>query len=515
MSDSEHPDPDDTLTSPAERGDDIEDEEAAAEEEPQKLHLDVQIDRRSTCERHITVTIPREDIDRYFNNEFTELMPTAQVPGFRPGHAPRKLVEMRFRKDMAGKVKSNLLMDSLTQINEEQKLSAISEPEIDLDALEVPEEGPLTFEFDLEVRPEFELPQWKGLLIEKPVRQFTPEDVDRALKGLLANRGRLVPYDGPAQLGDYITANLTFRHNDQVVSSAGEEVIRLRPVLSFRDGKIENFGQLMAGVRAGETRQAEALLSEDAPNEPLRGQRVSATFEVLEVKQLEMPELTPELLDELGGFELEADLRDALKDTLERRLEYQRRQRAREQITAALTVAADWELPPKLLARQSRRELQRAVLELQRSGFDDDEIRAHENQLRQNSAATTARALKEHFILERIAEEQDFDAAEADYDEEIRLIAAQSGESSRRVRARLEKGGAMDVLRNQIIERKVVDLILEHGRFREVPYEPEGVEAEAIDQAAGGGEHADIPEAKPGGAEPAHGGRPEEPHARG
>ena len=117
----------------------------------------------------------------------------------------------------------------------------------------------------------------------------------------------------------------------------------------------------MAGVRAGETRQAEAQLSEDAPNVALRGQTVTAIFEVLEVKRLEMPELTPELLDELGGFELEADLRDAIQDTLQRRLEYQQRQRAREQITAALTVAADWELPPGLLQRQSQRELQRAV----------------------------------------------------------------------------------------------------------------------------------------------------------
>ena len=96
----------------------------------------MKVDTRSTCERHVTVTIPREDIDRYFDKEFTELMPTAHVPGFRPGHAPRKLVETRFRKDIAEKVKSDLLMDCLTQVNEEQKLSAISEPDFDFEAVE-------------------------------------------------------------------------------------------------------------------------------------------------------------------------------------------------------------------------------------------------------------------------------------------------------------------------------------------------------------------------------------------
>ena len=473
---------------------------AEGEEEEEKkaipLALEVNVNTRSTCERHVTVTIPREDIQRYFDKEFTELMPTVQVPGFRPGHAPRKLVETRFRKDIAQKVKNELLMDSLAQVNEEQKLSAISEPDFDFEAVELPEEGPLTFEFDLEVRPEFDVPQWKGLAIEKPVREYTDADVEETLRNILARRGRLVPFDGPAAPGDYITANLTFKHNGQVLASAKEEVIRIKPVLSFRDGNIERFDELMSGVRAGETRQGEALLTYDAPNVLLRGEKVTAIFEVLEVKKLEVPELTPELLDELGGFTEEAELRDAIRDQLVRQLGYDQHRRAREQITAALTVAANWDLPPALLQRQSRRELQRAVMELQRSGFSDEEIQAHENALRQNSAVSTARALKEHFILERIAEDEEIDAGEQDYEAEIRLLAAQGNESPRRVRARLEKAGTMDVLRNQIIERKVIERILEHALFKEVPYQARRSDEEAIDHAAGGGEHADIPEAK-------------------
>ncbi|MEN6449287.1 MAG: trigger factor [Thermoguttaceae bacterium] len=468
----------------------------AEEEKPERISLEVKVDNRSTCERHVTVTIPHEDIARYFDKEFSELMPTANVPGFRPGHAPRKLVEARFRKDVAGKVKSELLMDCLAQVNEDEKLAAISEPDFDFAAVEVPDEGSLTFEFDIEVRPEFDLPQWKGLKIEKPVRDFSDEDVEQTIQNILARRGRLVPFDGPAESGDYITTNLTFKHGDEVLASADEEVIRLRPVLSFRDGNIEKFDEIMAGVKAGETREAEAQLTDEAPNVALRGQKVTAIFKVLEVKKLEVPELTPELLDELGNFADEAELRDAVRDQLGRQLEYEQHQRARQQITAALTVAANWELPPGLLQRQSRRELQRAVLELQRSGFSDDEIRAHENALRQSSAVSTARALKEHFILERIAEDQELDANQDDYDEEIRLIAAQSSESPRRVRARLEKSGSMDVLRNQIIERKVVDLILEHAKFHEVPYNLRRTDEAAVDQAAGGGEQAEIPEAK-------------------
>ena len=154
------------------------------------------------------------------------------------------------------------------------------------------------------------------------------------------------------------------------------------------------------------------------------------------------------------------------------------------------------------------------MLELQRSGFSDEEIRAHENVLRQNSRVSTAQALKEHFILERIAEDQEIDASEDDYEAEIKLIAAQGNQSPRRVRAKLEKGGAMDALRNQIIERKVIDLILEHAQFDEVPYQPEEMDIEALELTAGGSEEADIPSAKPGGAESSTPWRPETARSR-
>lgn len=490
--------------SPSQKTTDEDPAAESAEPEVEKMNLSIKVDSPSACQRHVTVTIPREDIERYYDKAFSDLVGTAAVPGFRAGRAPRKLIEARFRKDVTDQVKGSLLMDSMTQVTEDEKFAAISEPDFDPLAVEVPDEGPLTFEFDLEVRPEFDLPNWKGLSVERPIKEFVKKDVDKRLEQILAEHGRLVPFDGPAATGDYISCNLKFMNGAVELASGTEEVIRIKPVLSFRDGKISDFDKAMKGVKAGETRETSIKLSEDAPNESLRGQEITAIFDVLEVKKLELPTLTPELLKELGDFDDEGALRDAIKEDLERQLHYYQQQQARRQITAALTESANWQLPPDLLRRQSRRELERAVLELRRAGFSDAEIQAYENDLRQNSAASTAKALKEHFILERIAEDEKIDAEAEDYQAETALIAAQSGESVRRVRARLEKGGMMDALRNQIVERKVIDLVLSHAKFKDVPYKPEGTETEAIDQSAGG-EDADseIPEAKNSGeAEP-------------
>jgi trigger factor len=134
------------------------------------------------------------------------------------------------------------------------------------------------------------------------------------------------------------------------------------------------------------------------------------------------------------------------------------------------------------------------VMELRRSGFSEAEIRARENLLKQNSKASTATALKEHFILERIAEEENIDVADGDYEKEIFLIAMQSGESPRRVRAQLEKRGLMDVLRNQIIERKVLEAVQKEAKFTDEKYEPKKNDTEAISMAAGGGSGSAIPE---------------------
>ncbi len=393
--------------------------EAAPEQEKPKLKLEVKVDKPSACQRHVTVTVSREDVDRYLDEAYSGVMATANVPGFRAGRAPRKLVEQRYREQISEQVKGSLLMDSMGQITEEHEFSAISEPDFDFDAIEVPDEGPLTFEFDLEVRPEFDMPQWKGMKLERLTRDFTKQDVDRQLEQMLSREGQLTPTQEAAKPDDYVVVNIHVQHDHHPLATVEEQTLRIRPVLSFRDGRIEDFDKLMDGVRAGERRTATLTISHDAAVERLQGEEVTVEFEVLEVKTLELPPLDEAMLKQLGNFETEGDLRDAVKELLGRRLGYQRQRRIRQQITGLLTESAKWELPPELLRRQSRRELERAIMELRSSGFDEQEIRAYENDLRQNSLTSTKTALQEHFILERIAEDEDIDATPEDYEVEI------------------------------------------------------------------------------------------------
>lgn len=462
-------------------------DEAAAVVEPQSLTLDVNVEETSTCQRKVTVSIPREEIDRYHEEAVGDLMPTALLPGFRPGRAPRKLVGNRFKTELNDQIRSKLLNDALSRVTEQEKLAPISEPDLDVAAVILPDEGPMTFEFTIEVRPEFELPEWKGLKIDRPSRDISDEDVAEALANLLRERGRLVPAKGSPQPGDLIVANLKFTDAAGEILSHAEEVeIVVRPKLSLADAELAGFDTLLAKAKAGETVTAEVTVSDEAAVEAMRGQTATMSLELLDLKRFETPELTPALLGELGDFESADALNEAIRKQLESQLNWHQRKQVRQQVSSSLTASATWDLPPDLLRRQSQRELERSILELRRSGFDDDSIRRYVNELRQSVMASTARALKEHFILEKIAEAEKVADTAGDYDGEIRAIAAQSGESPRRVRASLERRGLMDVLRNQIIERKTVDLITSQATFNDVPFEFPKPDAEAIDHAVCG-----------------------------
>ena len=474
---------------------DVETDAPETSDEPKELTLEVKVDTTSSCGRHVTVTVSKSDVERYFDEAYSELMPKAAVPGFRSGRAPRKLVENRFREEVTDQVKGKLLMDSMTQVTTQAEFAAISEPDFDFDAVDIESNESFTFEFDIEVRPEFDMPDWKGMSLERPVREFGKDDVTNHLERLLGDMANLVPKDGPAEAGDYIMAQISFTFEGKQVTECTEE-IRIVPRLSFPDAFCDGFDKLMIGSKTGDKKTTTLTISHDAANDELRGKDVEAEIEVLDVKKIELPKLDEATLSSLGDFSSEGDLRDVIKADLERRLNYKQQQSIRKQITAMLTESADWDLPQDLLRRQSRRELERAVLELRSSGYSEDEIRAYENELRQNSQESTKRALKEHFILERIAEDESIEEEPQDFEAEIQLIAAQSREPVRRVRARIEKQGLMDALRNQIIERKVIAKITEAAKFKDVPHEMDGDQVYAVDHIVSGVKDSAIPVAK-------------------
>ena len=472
---------------------------ADGEDQPQKLEMEIDVATTSACVRHVSVTIPRTEIDRYFGKQFDDLVPKAEVPGFRVGKAPRRLVENKFRKQVADQVKGSILMDSLTQINEEQDFSAISEPDLDFETVKLPDDGPMKFEFDIEVRPDFDLPDWKGLKLNRPEHEFSDEEVSGRLQDFVGQMSELDAVDEPAELQDTIRVQITSFVDGEVAEISNMETVKLTQKLSLGDCEIENFGEMLVGKKAGDSVRTKVQVSEFAANEKLAGQELEIEIDLAEV--LRSSQQSIEQLASKLGFGGEDELKTLIRSSMQNQLEYAQRQSVRDQICDLLTESAEWDIPQDLLRRQSKRELERAVMEMRRSGFDEPQIRAQENQLRRNAIQRTETLLKEHFILERIAEAEKVEDLPEDYDVEVAKIAAQRGDSPRRVRARLERQGQMDSMRNMIIEQKVIDLITEHASFTATEYKPENQDDVAAIGFLVSGSTDSIPEAKYDAAE--------------
>ena len=121
------------------------------------------------CKKKISVEIPAEKISKVFDEQYEELRKNALVPGFRKGRAPRRLLEKRFGKETSEQTKLKLLVDASDSAIKDNKIESLGEPTIEHEKIKLPETGPLKFEFEVEVRPEFKLPELEGIPFEPPI----------------------------------------------------------------------------------------------------------------------------------------------------------------------------------------------------------------------------------------------------------------------------------------------------------------------------------------------------------
>jgi trigger factor len=444
--------------------------------EQEKLKQTVEIKDVGPCKKHVKVTVDREQIDERFDEKYTELVQSdqPQVRGFRPGKAPRKLIEKQYHDSVSEEVKTQVLMASLEQLADEQRISPLSPPDLDPYAIAIPKEGPFVYEFEIEVRPEFDLPDYKGLKLRRPTHTFTDAEVAAEQKRLLEPYGQLVPKEPPAvALNDYLVADVVISFNGKEINRLQEVRIKVEKQLALSDGVAENFGSKMVGARPGDVREVDITLGQELGAEQLRGRKVQAAFAVKDVKTVRQPELTRELLEDVFGVTTPEALSEFVKTVLERRLEYTQRQAARKQVLEKIAAASSWELPQDMLRRQARKTLQRRVMEMKNAGMSDEQIQGRRRVLEQDVLKNTAAALKEHFVLQKVAEVEKIEIEDEDLDREIERIADQSGESFRKVKARMEKEELMEALATDLLERKALDLILSTATYDDYEWKAE------------------------------------------
>ncbi|MCA8988615.1 MAG: trigger factor [Planctomycetaceae bacterium] len=432
------------------------------------LDLKVEIQDVGPCKKHIAVTITEQDIQQLREETVSDLSREAAIPGFRAGKVPEKLLARRFRKEISDQLKQKLLLQSLEQVSEQHSLDPINEPELDVENLEVPESGDFEYEFEVEVRPVFEVPNYSKMSIKRPVHDVTDADVEAYRQIFLSRFAQISPSEGPVEAGDYVVCDCEFRHNGEVIQKFDEITVRVRPTLRFWDAEVTGFQDLIIGTKVGDTRSTKFEISREANNVEMRSEQVEATFKVVDIKRMTLPELDNSLLERIN-FDSIDELNQAIRNILTRQVSYRQRQETREQVLEKITESASWDLPEGLVKKHVENALRREILEMQQAGFSRQQIIARESEIRQKSHSSTQQALKEHFVLDKVASDHDIECTQEDMAEEIVNMASQQGESPRKLRARLAKSGMLENLEAQIRERKAVDYILTQVSFEDYP----------------------------------------------
>jgi len=442
-----------------------------AGEESNRLDLGVEISEVGPCRKHVIVTVAEADIASIRGDAVSELADKAEVPGFRIGRVPRSLLEKRFRDEIIGEVKQKVLLQSLDQLSDDNSIDPINQPEINVDSLDIPESGDFRFEFDVEVRPEFELPDYASLTIERPSGDISDDEAAAYRTQFLSSHAERNTVERAAARGDFVVCDIVFNHNGSELREAGNVSLQLQPELRFQDGELSGFDELMAGAAAGDSRTTQLKVSDQSETVEMRGETVDAEFKVREVQEQVMPALDREFLERLDCDD-EAALDQRLREALERQIEYQQRQSTRQQVLEKITESANWELPESLVRQQTDNALRREMLEMSQAGFTREHIMARENEIRQNAIESTRSALKEHFVLDRIATAENIECDQQDIDQELMMMSFQTGETMRKIRARMAKSGMIDNLEAQLRERKAVDFVIEKVSFKDVDREP-------------------------------------------
>ena len=444
---------------------------------PRKINYSAEITESGPCRKRIKVTIPQEEISLQLEDSIGDMKKEAQVPGFRPGRVPRVLLQRRFKKEMADRVKTNLMLATLEQVEKDHKLNLISQPQLDFEAVALPDTGSMSFEMEVEVRPDFEAPAFKELKVKRPTRELSSEDVDKQYKSFLERYADLVPKeDIGAEMGDLVIADLVFTRGGEQVNVAKDIQFRVQPELRFQDGSVPSCGETLLGVKPGEKRTTKALVGTASADPALRGQEIDVTFEVNDLKFLRLPEVN-----------------DALKEVLQGRLESSQRQAVRNDLMNQLIEAVPFDLPRDLVNRQTRDTMRKRVMDLRESGLSENQIRAREAELRANAFESTIRGLKEYVILDKIATELEIKVEPEDLNLEIARMAEREDESPRRIRARLERENSMDFLAIQVLENKTIDYILENVTIEDVAMVDE-TEIETLEESASPGGLVDAAE---------------------
>jgi trigger factor len=415
----------------------------------------------ATCRRELDLEIPAEDVSKATERVAKEIARVARVPGFRPGKAPVSLIKRRFADDIKGEVLQSLVPEKVEKAVAEQKLSPVSQPQVD--KLDFNEGQPLKFRAVFEVLPEFELGKYKGLDIEMPAMEVTDENVNKALEETRERAAAFAPVEGRAvENNDFVQLKLAG------TPEGGGDPIQADSVMCHvgAEETMQPFNENLLGASVGDHKTFDVDYPADYPDAKLAGKKFHYAADVIGIKIKKLPELNDDFAKDVSDASTLDELKNKIRESLEHEREHRRKDLQREKIIFELVKGHDFPVPESLVEHQKDVRLERVVRSLAQQGVDPRAVNLDWVSLRQRQEDRAKEDVKAELIIDRIASTENIDVSEEDVQHELEHLGSHSGESAEAIHARLTKQGALDRMKAKLRSDKTLDWLAQNANVR-------------------------------------------------
>ena len=412
----------------------------------------------------LTIEVDQDNLEQATDGAAKRLAGRVNIPGFRKGKAPRKIVENFVGKEaILQEAFESVAQKAFDEALTEQNMEPVTRPEIDIVTLEEGKDVVFTAKFTQ--RPEVTLGEYKGLKVEKPAVSVSEEDIDRQIEGMRQHQGTLIdaPADAAVKKDDFTTLDFEgFVDGTPFEGGKAEDY----PLQIGSGSFIPGFEDQLLGAKVGEEREAHVTFPEDYHAENLKGKAAVFKCTVRSIKSRELPELDDAFAKKASKFETLAELREDIRKNLQEGAE---RQAENERRTKAIDMATDnctMEIPPVMVENRITAMIQEMAMRLEQQGMSLEQYLQYAGldmaRIRDEYRETAEKNVRTDLMLEEVAKAEDIKVEGRDLDQEVYAMALSYGATPKQVQKIIKEQGRVSDLAATVLRKKTAQFIVDN-----------------------------------------------------
>jgi trigger factor len=403
----------------------------------------------------LSIEVDESEFDKAIDAAFRKIAREVRIPGFRPGKAPRKILEARLGADVArGQALQDALPEFYVDAVREHDVDVIAAPDIEITAGE--EEGPVAFDAVVEVRPRIDVPGYGGLRVEVPSPTATDEEVDAQIDRLREQFAELAEVERAAADGDVVSIAINGEEDGEPVSGLQADDYAYRVGAGGISPELDT---QLTGAKVGDALAFDGELAGT-------GRTVSFKVLVKKVQERVLPEVTDDWANEVSEFDTVEELRGDIQGRLSNVRRLQTSMALRDKVVEALVQLVDDEAPEPLVQQEMRRRLEDLGMRLSAQGMTAEQYLGvtgrSQEQLVEELREASIGATKADLALRAVADAEELEVDDDELDGEIEALAARMRQKPEKVRKQLERNEQLPAVRSDLRTRKALEWLLEH-----------------------------------------------------